>query len=238
MWFCRCWILRSDDYKRSINSPPTRKSIIWCYIIHTVHFSSHMQQKSSIKQETHTHTQTNGSCWCGGQIKYLFPVSGECLDRAPLILVLWEPLVPWITLSLRAPRQTGSHAPFCSMPRHQPATSTPIFSDPPLHHSGRCAESERERGSEQGRERGEEQPRTNENAQTQQWNCSGSFMKTAQKAQNTSPDLTRAYFNHSVWSVYCHRAFLPSWNRTGSLAPIGPSGYSDSKETHHLLSRE
>lgn len=114
---------------------------------------------------SHTHTQArartrNGSCWRGGQIKYLFPVSGECLDRAPLILSLWEPLVPWIMLSLRAPRQTGSHAPFCSMPRHQPTTSTPIFSDPPLRHRGRWKSAKRrerkEVRDEGGREGGDE----------------------------------------------------------------------------------
>lgn len=116
---------------------------------------SHATKIQYKRGNTHTHAQTNGSCWCGEQIKYLFPVSGECLDRAPLILSLWEPPVPWIILSLRALRQTGSHAPFCSMPRHQPTPSTPIFSDPPLHHRGRCAKQrEREEVRDEGRREG------------------------------------------------------------------------------------
>lgn len=88
-----------------------------------------------------THTEPSGSCLHGGQIKYLFTLSGERLDRAPLILSLWEPLVPWITLSLGAPRQTSSHAPLRSMPRHRPHHPTanpraPTLSDQPLHHGG------------------------------------------------------------------------------------------------------
>lgn len=158
-----------------------------------------MQQKSSIKEETHTHAQTNGSCWCGEQIKYLFPVSRECLDRAPLILSLWEPPVPWIILSLRALRQTGSHAPFCSMPRHQPTPSTPIFSDPPLHHRGRCAK-QREREREEVRDEGR---REGWNKRTK-WECTKMTVemqcflwKQCKKAQNISLEVMWVYFHHN-----------------------------------------
>lgn len=55
--------------------------------------------------------------------------------------------------SLGAPRQTGSHAPFCHMASHQRTTSTPIFSDPPLHHRRRWrSKEERNSGSKRKRE--------------------------------------------------------------------------------------
>ncbi len=80
---------------------------------------------------TKTHTEPSGGCLRGGQIKYLFTLSGERLDRAPLILSLWEPLVPWITLSLGAPRQTSGHAPLRSKPRHRPHQLTTSPEPPP-----------------------------------------------------------------------------------------------------------
>lgn len=112
----------------------------WSWYSHPLH-----QQSSEVfteahahpRRHTHKHTEASGSCLCGGQIKYLFSLSGERLDRAPLILSLWEPLVPWITLSLGAPRQTSSHAPLCSKPRQRPyQPRAPTLSDPPLRHRG------------------------------------------------------------------------------------------------------
>lgn len=68
-----------------------------------------------------------GSCSVdGGQIKCLFPLSGEQLDTAPLIPSRCEPLAPWITVSLGAPEETSGHAPppppslLRSMPRRGP----------------------------------------------------------------------------------------------------------------------
>lgn len=83
------------------------------------------------QKHPHAHTEPSGSCLRGGQIKYLFTLSGERLDRAPLILSLWEPLLPWITLSLGAPRQTSGHAPLRSMPRHRPHHPTTSPEPPP-----------------------------------------------------------------------------------------------------------